>query len=483
MRHMDRVLSAVLAAAAVLTLAGCGGGGTPAPASSPSAASSAASSAAASGSAGTAADGENTVYSCGGVQIALPTKYLGQLFITTDFSGEDASGGTTLLSVSEKASREAMKADYGEEGGGFLFSISRLTQAQFEQVVPNDCGGENVFAVSGQHADDHLTLPTADAYYVCTLPTDVQFYRSGGKIDTNSQDWKDWETLCGLSDTVCADMTSRNGLTAYTNSDFFGPDFTYTGDHVYLKYYSYGSRDGSTAIYDTLVLSQPAKHGEGGVWCVERWYDEHGTRSLCYPGTDRTGGAGVTAEEYYQKLQTACDGGSAAEQALLTPLGAAKDFVTNSGWISDPKVTDACFASCSGTDQAYFDLNNDAQQLVLELSSGQSVEDGKLLDLAERFTPDTWGVLGRGLYGSDWWTPLGKALRAAAVGNDGQSGRDAAMMHLFLSYTGDTAAIREDLAKALLSQQKADQAVFADCLRSLSAAEQARVQSAVKAAA
>ena len=482
---MRKFFTALLAAGLLLTAAGCGG--NTASSGGGGASSSAAGSSAAGSSAGSevtvTTDGENTVYDCGGVLIALPTKDVDQLVITTEFDTTDDTVGTTLFSVSEKASQEAMKKDYGEAGGGFLFGISRLTRAEFEQSIPNNYGGDNVFAVDGQRADDRLTQPAAETYYVCTTPTDVQYYRSGGKMDTNSQDWKDWEALCGLSDTVCADMIIRNGLTAYTSADFMQQKFTYTGGHAFWKHYPYFGKDGSTAIYDTLVLSQPEKHGEGGIWCVERWYDENGNCYVVFPGTDVTGGGDVTAEEYYAQVQSACDAGSAtaAEAALQTPLGAAKSFVATSGWYSAPDTTDGSFSETDGVDQAYFDLNGDAQQLVLNLETDQSVKDSELLNLAERFTPDTWGVLGRALYGADWWTPLGKALKAAAVG-DGQARRDSAMIHLYLSYQGKTEAISRGLTEVLLSQRTADPEAFQSCLLTLSSVEPGRIEQALDAA-
>jgi hypothetical protein len=265
-------------------------------------------------------DGDWTVYTCGGVQIALPTKDVGPADhqggpVETDF-------GTTLLSVNEKASWDQSIADCGgSEGAGFLFSISRLTRAQYETYLAGGRDGEQAFAVSGKADDDRFTTPVAETYYVYGTATDVQFYRTGGKIDTNSQDWKDWEALLELGTAVRTDMITRNGLTAYGDEEFLNQEFTWTGDHAYVRFYPYYAVDGTTAEYDTLVLSQPARQGEGGIWCVERWYDQYGNCCIWFPGILGAGNSGVTAKDYFAKLQKAADAG---DTAYLTPLDAAK---------------------------------------------------------------------------------------------------------------------------------------------------------------
>lgn len=53
-------------------------------------------------------------------------------------------------------------------------------------------------------------------------------------------------------------------------------------------------------------------------------YDEYGTSYLLFPDS------GIPAANYYKKLQTECDAGQ--HQELLTPLGAAAEFVQSSKW-------------------------------------------------------------------------------------------------------------------------------------------------------
>jgi hypothetical protein len=407
------------------------------------------------------------------VQIALPTKDVDQLIIKagpveTDF-------GTTLLSVNEKASWDQSIADYGgSEGAGFLFSISRLTRAQYESYIAGGRDGQQAFAVEGKAADERFTAPVAETYYIYGTATDVQFYRTGGEIDTNSQDWKSWESLMDMGASVRTDMIARNGLTAYGDEEFLNQEFTWTGDHAYVKFYPYYAVDGSTAEYDTLVLSQPARQGQGGIWCAERWYDPYGNCGIWFPGVSGTGDSGMTAKDYFAKLQKAADAG---DTAYLTPLDAAKKLT--------PEIIGAATAPTAGSfavtdklDKEYGACNSAVSQYVASLLSGGTDNPDAIVEYAGRFTPDTWGVLGRNEYGSDWWPALLKALETAAVGKN-QDVRDRNMIRLYLSYTGSTAAISQGLGGVLRRQDQADARTFAAAVTGCTAAEQTRVRQAL----
>ena len=122
------------------------------------------------------------------LEIVLPEEYRDLLIVTTEFDTAEEHW-VPLLSVQEKASVEAMEKDYGSgAGGGFLFGITAMDQVGFEQFLQYDYSGCDVFA-----RDEAW-------YYAKTYPTDVQFYRSGGVIDSESEDWKTWETLNALGD-------------------------------------------------------------------------------------------------------------------------------------------------------------------------------------------------------------------------------------------------------------------------------------------
>lgn len=435
---------------------------------------------------------EMTVYDCQGVKIGLPTKYVNQIIVQTEFDSSEYSEtyGLPLIRVSEKASVEAGKADGISDGLGWLFSISRMTRAQYEQYICSDQSGRSAFAVSGtdgagQYGNvGQYTAPVYDEYYVFSTATDVQFYSDDGEIDTQSEAWKNWEELCDMSDAVREDIISRNGLTAYSDGQFLYQDFTYDTAHAYVKYYPYYTFDGDKSQYDMLVLSQPtqsARPGKDSVWCVEQWYDEFGNRYLYFPSFDTIGAANITAAEYYNRLQQACDSGSGtdAEMQQLTPLGAAQWFVTESGWYNDPNPAAGSFAKADGLDTAYTTQNVLVEQLVLDLMFKRTVDDETLLSCAEGFTADTWGVLVRNEYGSDWWTPLKAALLKAAVGEQ-QDFRDQRLLRLYLSYSKTEGTIADGLKDVLSALYQADQATFEKVLNdTCTASEQARIRAAL----
>lgn len=432
-----------------------------------------------------------TVYICKGVKIGLPAKYADQLTVQTEFepSEYDETFGLPLIRVSEKASVEAGKADGMSEGLGWLFSISRMTRAQYEQYICGDRSGEFAFAAArtdgnGQYGNfGQYTAPVYDEYYVFSTASDVEFCFSDGESDTQSEAWKNWEELCDMGDAVRADMISRNGLTAYSDDQFLYQDFTYDSAHAYIKYYPYYTFDGDKSLYDILVLSQPTQSpmpGKGSVWCVERFYDEFGNCYPYFPSFDVIEEENITAEEYYNRLQLSCDASSGedAETQQLTPLGAAEWFVTESGWYNDPSPAAGSFAETGGLDTAYMAQNVQAEQLVLDLKVGRAVSDDELLSCMGNFTTDTWGVLGRFLYGSDWWTPMKDALLKAAVGQQ-QDLRDQQLLHLYLSYSKTEGTIADGLKDVLSALYQADPVVFDKTLDTCTASEQARVRAAL----
>ena len=112
------------------------------------------------------------------------------------------------------------------------------------------------------------------------------------------------------------------------NSAVLVDDFSYTGIHRDVTYYpdspaNPSGFDESTARTYTIVLSQPVTQGEGGIWCVERWYDDKGERHFVLPDTD------LPAEEFYAQCQAQADetGSTGSTWADLDPNWALSDFV------------------------------------------------------------------------------------------------------------------------------------------------------------
>jgi hypothetical protein len=209
---------------------------------------------------------------------------------------------TYLISVYEKQSYEESLADYGgEDGAGYLFSIARYTRAQYEQYLGSDGSDQSFFA-----KDDNY-------YYGWFVPTDVQFYRTGGTISTESDDWKVWTELKEKCGEIRGDFIARNCLTAYSDSEFMGREFTYEGAHRYLTYYPYYAYQNAAAQQGfgwkdiplharSLSARRAGRTGHSGVWSAVRQL----TPASIYEFPDATDRC---AADYYTDLQSAADRG------------------------------------------------------------------------------------------------------------------------------------------------------------------------------
>lgn len=395
--------------------------------------------------------GKNATFQCiDGLYIALPMEYSELLYLDSDFPGAGESW-KPLISVYEKASYETAMEEYGG-GGGFLFGFLAMDQAAFEQHISSDGSGIEVFATDGER------------YYAYTYPTDVQFCRPGGEIDTESEDWKTWEKLCELGPLVKEDFLTSNNLQSFSVQDFLDR-LDESGGHVVLKYYPYFLKDGDTRIYDQLLLRQPARQGEGGIWAVDQWLDAQGNQYLYFPDS------GMPAAEYYAQLQEKCDAGERPE--LLTPVGAAEAFVRD---YFGHETAEGSFEQVPEVDESYMDMNRHLQQLVLDLEFRPEEVDGlALLDCVGEAAADNWGVLGRYMYGSDWFQPLMDAVAEAAVGED-QQARTRAVMSFFLATFTARTDFSTPLAQILNAQGEADPAAFTAALAEFPEEDQTRIR-------
>ena len=400
------------------------------------------------------------VYDFDTVQIALPMEHWEQIIVETgpdDCEADQPLYPRTLMTVYEKASVEAAEADFGDAADiGFLWGFCELDEATFQDHLAFEPPGSTLFAKK-----DGL-------YYAYLYPTDVQFYRSGDLADATAEDWAQWEMLNTLGAEVCRDFIERNELEPCSARDFYDRPFTWDGANAYVQYYPYYTFDGSKREFDTLVLSQPARQGEGGIWCVERVYDVYGTPSLHFPDGD------IPAAEYYAALQAECDAGLHSE--LLTPLGAAGHFVSESLRHSED-ISSENLVLTDDLDDDYMETNRImSQTIVALLVRPDTVTDAEVLECIGRFRADTWGVMGRYNYGSDWWTPLQEALKRCAAGS-GQTERNTAMMHFYCTSYGPYA---DFIGKLLQAQQEADPAAFEEALMERSSNEQAILRSALE---
>ena len=262
-------------------------------------------------------DEDMTLYRCGGLTAALPREDVDALRVTA----EAPDGAQPFFSVTQKASAEAAERDgYVDSGIGWLFSLVQYDRTQYERWLCEDGSGRSFFATDGTW------------YYGLCLPTDVRYYPSGDP-GTAEQEQAEWLRLCDLGQRVADDFVRRNGLTAYSDTAL-REGYTYDGAHRFLAYDPCDPPDlsgnGSQDDAVVLTLSQPAKPGEGGIWCVERMTDGYGNTYLWFPDS------GMPAAEYYAGLQAECDAGRSTE--LLKPEAAARVFLKQSGYFGSRAI-------------------------------------------------------------------------------------------------------------------------------------------------
>ena len=228
---------------------------------------------------------------------------------------------TPLVAFWHKASVLAFNQDYPGEGEsmGWFATVSRLDRIGYEDWLSGDKTGVHLFA-----KDD------ADNYYIIAYPTDVTLY---------GEDDGSWAALTVWAHELPQAIIEANGLTPCDGSELLHAAYTYGGEHVEL-----GCRfPGEPMDLCVFSLSQPAKQGEGGVWCVERVqfiYSDYNFTDLqlVFPialGFDET------AEAYYARLQAECDAGEHPE--LLTPRGAALDYAKRSVWLFGEDISETDF--------------------------------------------------------------------------------------------------------------------------------------------
>lgn len=90
---------------------------------------------------------------------------------------------------------------------------------------------------------------------------------------------------------------------------------TYPGNHIIVDVSLHQQKGYSD---QRLLLSQPVKQGDGGIWCVERWSDELGNLYYNYV-------SGAEEDAYYAEQQAQCDEGH--KVGLLNPEDVAMTFL------------------------------------------------------------------------------------------------------------------------------------------------------------
>lgn len=230
---------------------------------------------------------------------ALPAELADKVVVTGP--GDVTEDGSGVLATYYYA------PDYNTEWGGLLLQVGRYSQVGFEQSYYSWelTGGWAYLGRSG------------DWYYACHSPTDVNFDPDhyGDYHDTGAALMAWLEGLAGGA-----------GLTPMEEDTFYQRvtgSLSYPGgEHLRVSYRPYYGLSGygeeaENTVY-TLVLSQPAAQGEGGIWCVDRWVDQSGTRYLVVPEADQP------MDDYYAALQISCDAGDRPD--LREPAAVALAF-------------------------------------------------------------------------------------------------------------------------------------------------------------
>ena len=330
------VLSLVLAAAMVLSLAACA-------ASGPNTAATAAESADI-GDLALRPEGEAShIYKNGDYNLLVPLDYDELVIVDTP---QDSESGV-LFNVSEKASVDAAAAEgHDDWGAGWLFSVARISADELHEKLCYDMSGAYVFA-----------RDSADQYFMIYHPTDVRFFRPGDDYQNDQDGWADWAALNEWAGTVAETFLAENAdLEAFTRGnselDMYLARAAYQeGANYTLSTTEYGPMapngvdaapyaerlmTGVDVTYESaepsetpdgeyVVLSFPEENmrfdffvGEGGNYVREVWSDgrENLMKAVFADGTTTANGI---AQEWYNTLVAANEGDAGNAALGYTP--------------------------------------------------------------------------------------------------------------------------------------------------------------------
>lgn len=148
-------------------------------------------------------DNEFTIYKYHDFSVAIPNQFLDQLIVNE--GSPTRNGNEVIVTVHEKASVEAGKADGMEDGLGLLFNIVCFDRTEYESILADGMGvgGITFFAKN------------EDTYFAWGKATDVQLYRDNGVL--TDEDFETWVTLSEMSTVVQHEFISRNNLQSITD--------------------------------------------------------------------------------------------------------------------------------------------------------------------------------------------------------------------------------------------------------------------------
>lgn len=145
------------------------------------------------------------------------------------------------------------KPQYESAGGGnqYVFKLYKYTKHEYLYKFASDAEFGVPPAVNDFRSRASVVALDGDYYYVMLI---------GDAPPT--------KTL--YSEAVVEHFAELNGFEKLTDeNNILEKLFTYEGKHKYYQYYPDGI---DTDYFYTIVLSQPVKQGEGGIWCVDRYF-------------------------------------------------------------------------------------------------------------------------------------------------------------------------------------------------------------------
>jgi hypothetical protein len=232
-----------------------------------------------------------------GYAFLLPDEYRGRVTLE---GGRDNE--YTLLSVYQTSSMEEM--------GGFVYSIERYTPAQFERhwITGWLTGGFVPFAKDENY------------YFVAKSPTDVQ-------CQTENTD--EYMALRRVETEIRQRFMADYGLVPYdVDAALVEPAAWYPGRHARFRFELSGGGKME------LLLSQPAIQGDGGIWCVERMFDQNENFYFDYPHSVYAYDDEWTAMDFYEYAQAEAAAGRRPE--LLDPETVALEYLEKAwDWARD----------------------------------------------------------------------------------------------------------------------------------------------------
>lgn len=167
-----------------------------------------------------------TKFTSEGFTLSIPNEYADLLIVDTTVT--DAKDGI-FFTVREKASVEASRVLWPDDEtmvGGLLFSIGRVDETAFREMMIWGMTGADVFA---RDKDGN--------YYIRYHPTDVQLVR----VEYTDADWEQWGNLCKWADIEPTFLEENPRLIPYER--------TYTDIDCALHYIAYGEGSPQLTTY------------------------------------------------------------------------------------------------------------------------------------------------------------------------------------------------------------------------------------------